>query len=43
MRQIRETSEWPFNADIIRRLAASILVPTIVYLIKIVSSLGVRF
>jgi hypothetical protein len=41
-RQIQETSEWPFNANIIRRLAASILVPAIVYLIKIVSGLGVR-
>ncbi|MFC1919344.1 hypothetical protein ACFLWX_00925 [Chloroflexota bacterium] len=42
-RRIKEASEWPFNAAILRRLAASILVPGGVYLIKIISGLGFRF
>lgn len=33
--RVREAREWPFNADILRRLAASILVPGLVYLIKV--------
>ena len=41
-RLIQETPTWPFNAGIIRRLMASILVPAIVYLIKILSGLGLR-
>ena len=42
-RRIKETPEWPFDASIIRRLVASILVPGGVYLIKVLSALGVRF
>jgi len=42
-RLVQEIPEWPFNANILRRLMASILVPAIVYIIKIFSSLGVRF
>ncbi|HEY97905.1 MAG TPA: hypothetical protein G4O16_06970 [Dehalococcoidia bacterium] len=39
--RVRETSEWPFNANILRRLAASVLVPVLVYLIKVL--VGTRF
>jgi uncharacterized integral membrane protein len=42
-RQVQEASVWPFNAGIIRRLIASIIVPAIVYLIKILAGLGLRF
>jgi len=41
-RRIKEAPEWPYNAGIIRRLMASVLVPAIVYLIKILSGLGLR-
>ena len=41
-RLIQETPTWPFNAGIVRRLMASILIPAIVYLIKILAGLGVR-
>jgi len=41
-RRVKEAPEWPFNAGIIRRLAASVLVPGVVYLIKIFSTLGFR-
>ncbi len=39
---VQETPEWPFNASIIRRLAASTLVPAGVYLMKVFSVLGFR-
>ena len=39
-RKVRDAHEWPFNAVILRRLAASTLVPAIVYLIKVF--VGVR-
>ena len=39
-RHVREAREWPFNAVILRRLAASTLVPAAVYLIKVF--LGIR-
>lgn len=39
--RVRETSEWPFNANILRRLAASVLVPVLVYLVKVL--VGTRF
>jgi hypothetical protein len=42
-RRIREAPSWPFNAGIIRRLLASTVAPTVVYLIKIISGLGLRF
>jgi len=42
-RRVQEAPAWPFNASIIRRLMASVLVPAIVYLIKILSGLGFRF
>ena len=41
-RRVQEAPAWPFNASIIRRLMASVLVPAIVYLIKILSGLGLR-
>jgi len=41
-RRVQEAPSWPFNASIIRRLMASVLVPAIVYLIKILSGLGLR-
>jgi hypothetical protein len=34
-RCVREAQGWPFNAAILRRLAASALVPAIVYLLKV--------
>jgi hypothetical protein len=40
---VQETPTWPFNANIIRRLIASIVVPAFVYLIKILAGLGIRF
>ena len=33
--RIQEVSEWPYNARIVRRLAASVLVPGVVYLLKL--------
>ena len=42
-RLVQEAPAWPFNASIIRRLAASIFIPAIVYLIKILAGLGIRF
>jgi hypothetical protein len=41
-KRVNETPEWPFNATIIRRLFASILAPASIYLIKILSTLGVK-
>jgi len=41
-RRVQEAPSWPFNASIIRRLMASVLVPAVVYLIKILSGLGLR-
>ncbi len=41
-RRVKEAQEWPFNAGIIRRLFASIFVPVSVYLLKILSILGIR-
>ena len=42
-RRVQDAQEWPFNAGIIRRLFASILVPASVYLLKILSAIGIRF
>lgn len=41
-RLIKESPTWPFNAGIIRRLIASTIIPIIVYLVKIISGLGIR-
>ena len=41
-RQVLETSTWPFNAGIVRRLLASTMTPIIVYFIKIVAGPGFR-
>ncbi len=41
-KSVQEASEWPFNTAIIRRLFASILIPASVYLLKILSALGIR-
>jgi hypothetical protein len=38
-RRVREAPDWPYNATILRRLAASILIPCIVYLIKFLINL----
>ena len=40
-RRIKETSDWPFNPSILRRLAASIVAPVAVFLIKVLPGLGV--
>jgi hypothetical protein len=42
LKMVQETPEWPFNAAIIRRLFASILAPASIYLLKILSTLGVK-
>ena len=42
-RRIKEVPTWPFNAGIIRRLAASTLAPVAVFLIKVLSRLGLSF
>ena len=42
-RLVQEAPTWPFSAGIIRRLLASMIVPAVVYLIKILSGLGLRF
>jgi hypothetical protein len=42
-REVQEAPTWPFNAGIIRRLLLSIVTPGIVYLIKILSQVGIRF
>jgi hypothetical protein len=42
-RLVKEAPAWPFNAGIMRRLLASIIVPAVVYLIKILAGLGLRF
>ncbi|MFC2062977.1 hypothetical protein ACFLS8_03445 [Chloroflexota bacterium] len=42
-RLVQESPTWPFNAGIIRRLLASTIVPAVIYLIKILSGLGLRF
>ena len=42
-RLVREAPTWPFDAGIIRRLLASAIVPAIVYLIKILAGVGLRF
>jgi hypothetical protein len=38
---VREVSVWPFNADIIRRLATSIFFPVVVFIAKVFSPLGI--
>jgi hypothetical protein len=42
-REVQEAPTWPFNAGIIRRLLLSILTPGLVYLVKILSQVGIRF
>ena len=42
-RLVKEAPTWPFNAAIIRRLIASTVVPAVVYLIRILAGLGLRF
>lgn len=42
-KQVREAPTWPFNAGILGRLLVSSLVPAVIYCIKIVLGLGVRF
>ena len=40
-RMIRDIPVWPFNADIIRRLAVSMLAPVAIFLLKILDRLGI--
>ncbi len=42
-KRVKEAPTWPFNANIIRRLAMSVVVPAAVYLIKIISQFLVKF
>ncbi len=39
--RVQQVSEWPYDARIVRRLAASVLVPGAVYLLKLLFGLGV--
>ena len=41
--RVKEAPTWPFDAGIIRKLLLSILTPGLVYLIKILSQVGIRF
>jgi MFS family permease len=43
LKLVKEVPTWPFNAAIIRRLLASTIVPIIVYLIKVLAGIGIRF
>lgn len=38
---VKETSTWPFDASIIRSLAASMLAPIIIFLIKLFAHIGI--
>jgi hypothetical protein len=40
-RRIKEAPEWPFNAGIVRKLVVSALAPVAVFLIKVISGLGI--
>ena len=40
-RRIKETTDWPFNPSILRRLAASIAAPVAVFFIKVLPGLGI--
>ncbi len=42
-RLVKDAPTWPFNASIIRKLVMSTMVPAVVYLIKILAGLGLRF
>jgi hypothetical protein len=42
-KRVKETPSWPFNAGIIRSLAMSVLIPAVVYLLKIIGSFWARF
>jgi len=41
-KKVSEVHTWPFNTVIIRRLFASILAPAVIYLLKVLSVLGIR-
>jgi hypothetical protein len=40
--KVREVPEWPYSTKIIRRLFASVLAPASIYLVKILSVLGIK-
>ena len=40
-KRVKEAPEWPYNAGIIRELMASTLVPIVVFLVKVISRLGI--
>jgi len=42
-RRVKEATTWPFDAGIVRKLLVSILTPGLVYLLKILSQVGIRF
>ena len=41
-KRAQEAPAWPFNAGVIRRLLASILAPAVIYLLKVLSVLGIK-
>ncbi len=38
---VQDTSTWPFDANIIRRLVASMLAPVIIFLVKLIPQFGI--
>ena len=40
-RRVREVPDWPYNATILRRLSVSVLIPCIVYLLKVAFNLRI--
>ena len=40
-RKVREAPEWPYGAHVVRRLAASVVLPSAVYLLKLLFGLRV--
>jgi len=42
-KRVKEAPTWPFDAGIVRKLVMSVLTPGLVYLIKILSQVGIRF
>ncbi len=41
-KRVQEARTWPFDTRVIRRLFASILAPAVIYLLKVLSVLGIK-
>lgn len=42
-KRAKEAPTWPFNAAVVRKLMLSVLTPGVVYLVRFLSQLGIRF